>query len=149
MDRVMFCGITSYLRDWVVEVTRAQCIQTFQPDVLRSVFVRMGRVTTLTATKVIAGLAILFVGVAAFAAPLGSEVRVNFDDRDSRHFGLVGNESSKLRETPTLLRGTLSFPSLYPVANTREFFNGNRTTGAFSERDNLFGAAGSGDATGI
>ena len=139
MDRVMFCGITSYLRDWVVEGTRAQCIQTFQPDVLRSVFVRVGRVTTPTATKVIAGLAILFVGVATFAASLGREVRVNFNDRDSRHFGFVGNESSKLRETPTVLRGTLSFSSLYPAANTSEFFNGNRTTGAFSERDNLFG----------
>ena len=127
------------LRVWVTERTRTKNFQPAKADVLGSVCVRVGRVTASLAHKLVASLAIGFLGMSALIAPLAGVARVNPDQRDARTLRLVIEERPQLCKAPSMQRRTLVLPSLYPAPDATEVFNGNSTRGAFSELYDSFG----------
>lgn len=74
--------------------------------------------------------AIRLFGVSALRALLRCVARVNGDNWHAESPRLVLNERPQLPEPPIVQHGALLAPGLNPVADSRQFFNGNRTVGA-------------------
>ena len=127
------------LRVWVTERTRTKNVQPSQADVLGSVYVGTSRMTASLAQKLIASLAIGFLGMSALIAPLAGEARINSDQRYASALRLVIEERPQLCEAPSVQCSLLALPCLYPSAYAVEFFDGDGAAGAFSETDYLFG----------
>ena len=127
------------LRVWVTERTRTKNVQPSQADVLGSIFVCMRRVPASLAQKLVASLAISFLGMSALIAPLAGEARINSDQRYASALRLVIEERPQLCEAPSVQCSLLALPCLYPSAYAVEFFDGDGAAGAFSETDYLFG----------
>ena len=136
---VMDAAIRNKLRVWVTERTRTKNVQPAKADILGSVCVCVGRVTASLAQKLIASLAIGFLGMSALIAPLAGEARINSDQRYASALRLVIEERPQLCEAPSVQCSLLALPCLYPSAYAVEIFDGNSASGAFSEADYLFG----------
>ena len=136
---VMDVATRNKLRVWVTERTRTKNVQPSQADVLGSVYVGTSRMTASLAQKLIASLAIGFLGMSALIAPLAGEARINSDQRYASALRLVIEERPQLCEAPSVQCSLLALPCLYPSAYAVEIFDGNSASGAFSEADYLFG----------
>ena len=82
-------------------------------------------------------LAIGLVDVAARWASPRSVTRIYGHEFDASDGGLVAEERAQLKERPSRVHRSLVFSGRYPVANSRQVFNGNPSPGAFSLRDDL------------
>ena len=139
MDTLMDFAISNYLRVWVVVSTRAKQLQAFQPDVARTVRIRIGRVVTLLADKLGLRFPVCLFGVSTLTASAGSISRVNLDQRNTGSFGLVGQKASKLREAPAMQSCPFSSSGPDPRSNASQFLDGNSTIRAFGGLDYAFG----------
>lgn len=139
MDTTMDFATVNYLRVWVIEKHPCKQLQAFQPDVARTVRIRIGRVATLLADKLGLRFPVCLFGVSTLAASAGSISRVNLDQRNTGSFGLVGQKASKLRESPAMQSCPFSSSGPDPRSNASQFLDGNSTIRAFGGLDYAFG----------
>lgn len=76
------------------------------------------------------------INTTADRASLGRVARINRDEWHARELTFVLKELSQLVERPTVQCRSVSFSSLYPFTDTRQFFDGDSLAGALSLFDN-------------
>jgi hypothetical protein len=139
MDEAVLFGTASYLRVWRYDIRRTKKIQAFQPDVFGSVSIGIFCVPTHLADKEVPGPSICPFSVQTLVAPLAGVGWVHEYHRNAGALSFVGDEPAKLSKRPTVQSVALIFFSPCPFVNAVEFFEGNPTFGALSQRYDAFG----------
>jgi hypothetical protein len=107
--------------------------------ILRRVGVCAGFVSARNAPERVTTLTIALIDATALRAGSRGISWVHETDGYSRSPGFVGYKGAKLIEGPTVQAGSFAFPSPDPSTDAFEALKGNTASGAFRERDNLFG----------
>jgi hypothetical protein len=110
-------------------------------DIRGSESIGVGNEPTVDTTKYSLRLAIAFVSATAGKAGSACIARVNGNQSHARHLRLVRQERAQLRETPTMVQQSLSLPQPYPLAYSRQFFNGNTSLRVLGFAHHFFGDA--------
>lgn len=110
-------------------------------DVLRSDEIRIGGETARNAQKFGLALPVRLVAMATFKTRSTRVSWVNDLNRNARQHRFVGDEGSELKERPSCMPRSLSFPHGYPIANPSQIFDCNSTSGVLALLDDAFGDA--------
>jgi len=139
METLTILAVSSYLRVRVIESTRAQQLQAFQPDVACAVPVGIDREATLLTAELGLRLPVPLFRVTALIASPGGIPRVNPDQWNAGQRGLVGEERPKLREGPAMQLRPFPLSGPCPRPNAFEVFDGYRPICALRGLDYAFG----------
>lgn len=126
-------GIEIHIRDvWRTEKRPAT-------DIDRSDVIGKPREAARNTEEFSLSLSIRFINMTTTGASTRGVARVNSDHLDACLLGLVFDKGAELKERPTMQGCSLWLSSRYPLANTRQVFDGNSASGVFSRSNNAFG----------